>query len=120
MLFLTKQRYHTPGLHFTTYYWIFNRYLNLYDIIFPPISACLKNETDKMTDANIEKEIQEKGLLAPRITPDHLETVITSEQYHVFANTTFTACLLTLKNGYTVLGESACASPENFNAALGR
>ena len=73
-----------------------------------------------MTDANIEKEIQEKGLLAPRITPDHLETVITSEQYHVFPNTTFTACLLTLKNGYTVLGESACASPENFNAPLGR
>ena len=73
-----------------------------------------------MTDLDIEKEIQDKGLIAPRITPDHLETVITSEQYHIFPNTTFTACLLTLKNGYTVLGESACASPENFNAALGR
>lgn len=73
-----------------------------------------------MTDTEIEKEIQSKGLTAPRITPDRLEEVITSEQYHVFPNTTFTACLLTLANGYTVLGESACASPENFNAELGR
>jgi hypothetical protein len=80
----------------------------------------IENETDKMTDANIEKEIQEKGLTAPRVTPEHLESVIVSEQYHVFPNTTFTACLLTLKNGYTVLGESACASPENYDAALGR
>jgi len=27
---------------------------------------------------------------------------------------------LTLQNGFTVVGESACASPENFNAELGR
>lgn len=73
-----------------------------------------------MTDSKIEKEIQEKGLTAPRVTPDQLEKVIVSEQYHVFHNTTFTACLLTLVNGYTVLGESACASPENFNADIGR
>lgn len=71
-----------------------------------------------MTD--YEKEIQDKGLTAPRVTKDHIESVIASEQYHVFPNTTFTACLLTLKNGYTVIGESACASPENFDAALGR
>ena len=73
-----------------------------------------------MTDTEIESEIQEKGLNAPRITPDRVEEVIASEQYHVFTGTTFTACLLTLENGYTVLGESACASPENFNADLGR
>ena len=71
-----------------------------------------------MTD--VEKEIQEKGSTAPRITPERLEEVVISEQYHVFPNTTFTACLLTLANGYTVLGESACASPENFNAEIGR
>ena len=73
-----------------------------------------------MTDSAIEKEIQEKGLTAPRVTPERLEEVIASEQYHVFDSTTFTACLLTLQNGYTVMGESACASPENFDAALGR
>lgn len=31
-----------------------------------------------------------------------------------------TFCVLVLKNGYTVTGESACVSPENFNAELGR
>ena len=68
----------------------------------------------------IEEMIQEKGLTAPRVTPERLEEVILTEQYHVFPGTTFTACLLTLKNGYTVIGESACASPENFDADIGR
>lgn len=31
-----------------------------------------------------------------------------------------TFCVLTLKNGFTVTGESACASPENFDAEVGR
>lgn len=31
-----------------------------------------------------------------------------------------TFCVLVLKNGFTVTGESACASPENFDAELGR
>ncbi len=69
---------------------------------------------------DIEKEIQDKKLTAPRITPDRLEEVIVSEQYFVFPNTTFTACLLTLENGYNVLGESACVDAKNFNADIGR
>lgn len=73
-----------------------------------------------MNDHDIEKEILDKGLTAPRVTPDHIESVIVSEQYHVFDGTTFTICLLTLKNGFTVHGESACASPGNFDAELGR
>ena len=73
-----------------------------------------------MNDQSIEKEINEKDLNAPRITPEHLESKIVSEQYHVFPGTTFTSCLLTLENGFTVHGESACASPENFDAELGR
>lgn len=73
-----------------------------------------------MNDTEIEKEIIEKGLTAPRVTPELVESVIVNEQYHVFEGTTFTSCLLTLKNGFTVHGESACASPENFNEELGR
>ena len=73
-----------------------------------------------MSEQAIEKEIQEKGLTAPRITPTDIDNTIVSEQYYVFPNTTFTVCLLTLKNGYTVCGESACASPANFDAAIGR
>jgi len=69
----------------------------------------------------LEETIQEKGLTtAPRITPTDIENCIVDEKYHVFEGTTFTACLLTLRNGYNVIGESACASPENFDAELGR
>jgi len=31
-----------------------------------------------------------------------------------------TFCVLVLKNGFTVTGESACASPENFDAEIGQ
>lgn len=31
-----------------------------------------------------------------------------------------TFCVLTLRNGFTVTGQSACASPENFSAEIGR
>ena len=73
-----------------------------------------------MSEEAIEKEIKDKCLIAPRITPKHIDNVIVGEQYHVFEGTTFTICLLTLKNGFTVSGESACASPENFNEEIGR
>lgn len=73
----------------------------------------------KQDDA-IEQEIQAKGLTAPRLTPDLIDATIKSEQYHVFDGTCLTVCCLTLKNGFTVTGESACASPENFNAELGQ
>jgi hypothetical protein len=64
----------------------------------------------------IEKEIQAKGLNAPRLNPAHID----SDAYYVFPGTTLTVCALTLKNGFQVVGESASASPENFNAELGR
>lgn len=67
----------------------------------------------------IEKEIQEKGLTAPRVTPARLDEVIKTAQYHVFPDTMVTVCCITLVNGFNVVGESACASPENFNAELG-
>lgn len=73
-----------------------------------------------MSEAAIEQEIQEKELTAPRITPDRVDGVIKGEAYHVFPGTTVTVCCLSLENGFTVVGESACASPENFNEELGR
>lgn len=68
----------------------------------------------------IEQEIQAKGLTAPRLTPAGLNAKITGEQYHLFPGTTLTVCCLTLANGFTVTGQSAAASPENFDADLGR
>lgn len=88
-----------------------------------------------MNDQSIEQEIQAKGLTAPRVTPADIEANIESEHYftadkataHTFdgfnARDTLrllTFCVLILRNGFTVTGESACASPENFDAEIGR
>ena len=85
-----------------------------------------------MNDKAIEQEIQAKGLTAPRVTPADLEANIDSEFFFTAAEAVriggtgphpldlLTFCVLVLKNGFTVTGESACASPENFDAELGR
>ena len=89
-----------------------------------------------MTDTQIEQEIQAKGLNAPRITPADIEANIASEHYFTAADgirgannlecgrgdplTLLTFCVIELRNGFTVTGESACASPENFDAEIGR
>lgn len=72
------------------------------------------------SEAEIEQELQDKGLNAPRITPEHIESCIVDEAYHVFPGTTLTVCCLTLRNGFQVTGESASASPENFDEEVGR
>jgi len=71
-------------------------------------------------EVEIEQQIQDKGLNAPRLNPEHIDNCILTEQYHVFPGTTMTVCCLTLKNGYNVTGESAAASPENFDEEIGR
>lgn len=84
----------------------------------------------------IQLEIETKGLNAPRVTPADIEAEIASEHYFTaldgvppdahIDNTTadslscLTFCVLVLKNGFTVTGESACVSPENFDAEIGR
>ena len=78
----------------------------------------------------IEQEIQARGLTAPRITPADIEANIVGEHYFLAGEATngpthssldlLTFCVLVLRNGFTVTGESACASPENFDAELGR
>ncbi len=71
-------------------------------------------------EKDIERDIQDKGLTAPRITPADLDAKIFTEQYYVFPGSTLTVCCLTLANGFTVTGQSAAASPENFNEEIGR
>lgn len=92
-----------------------------------------------ISDDDIEQEIQAKGLTAPRVTPADIEANIVSEHYFTAEQGAFAAfdpprgadivppalslltfCVLVLRNGFTVTGESACASPENFDAELGR
>ena len=71
------------------------------------------------TEKNIEQEIQEKGLNAPRLTPDHIDSVIVDETYTNLPDGRTVICQLTLKNGFTVDGKSACVSKDNFNQEIG-
>lgn len=99
------------------------------------------------SDAGIERLIQAKGKTAARVTPADIEANISAEAYftaeegilgayktHNGVHQTvrhddllihphmklLTFCVLVLKNGFTVTGESACASPENLDAEIGR
>ena len=107
----------------------------------PPMSPEVYMST---TDETIEQEIQAKGLTAPRVTPADIEANIASEHYFTASDGVvgataaltgqalggityeipplhlLTFCVLVLRNGFTVTGESACASPENFDAEVGR
>lgn len=117
-----------------------------------PLLAALKanpraflsnNSTPKekpMSEADIEKEIVDKGKTAPRVTPESIDETIIAETYFgggegsavsmpgntktgvsiIEALHCLTICVLVLKNGFTVVGKSACASPENFDAEIGR
>ncbi len=101
-----------------------------------------------MSDENkLEQEIQEKGLNAPRINPQQVDSVILSEHYFtaeqgvrsayhdnndVHIGSTINAkaaeglpcitfCVLILNNGFNIVGVNcASVSPENFDAQLGR
>ena len=99
-------------------------------------------------EKQIEQEIQAKGLNAPRLTPQHIDSIIQSVHYFTagdgFAGALtateefnalpedqrfvdvppqldlLTFCVIVLKNGFTVTGESACASPENYDCLIGQ
>ena len=89
------------------------------------------------SDTGIEREILAKGKTAARVTPADLQDNIMADFYFTagqaidktdpynaqFISRTLdclTFCVLVLRNGFTVTGESACASPENFDAEIGR
>lgn len=71
------------------------------------------------TEQVIEKEIQDKNLNAPRLTPEHIDSVIVGETYTNLPDGRTVVCQLTLKNGFTVDGKSACVSKDNFNQEIG-
>ena len=99
-----------------------------------------------MNDQAIENEIKAKGLTAPRVTPADIEANIASESYFTAADgvtgssigkpgasllpeyvtyegsplSLLTFCVLVLRNGHTVTGESHCQDPAKFNAQTGR
>ena len=72
------------------------------------------------TDETIESMIVARGLTAARVTPSDIDRTIIRADYHVFPGTSVTVCCLTLRNGFSVIGESACASHSNLDAEIGR
>lgn len=56
---------------------------------------------------------------APRVTLQDVEKAIVKETYTVLPNERTTVCQLTLDNGFTIEGSSACVRKENFDAAIG-
>lgn len=83
-----------------------------------------------MTD--LEAKLKEISV-APRITEEDVNDFVASEVYFTAGKAAealnlplgkeaqcMTICVMTLKNGFVVTGESACASPENFNMGIGQ
>ena len=67
---------------------------------------------------SVEAEIVRKGLNAPRLNPTLINDNIKKCEFHKLTDV-LTVCVLTLQNGFTVTGESASVSPENFDRAIG-
>ena len=113
------------------------------------IYPCKRDIFDATYDAapaDLEQEIQAKANKGPRVTPADIEANIATEAYFTAHEgiegaraahgkyqlvrhneneaegpmRCLTFCVLILDNGFTVTGESACASPENFDAEIGR
>lgn len=109
------------------------------------IEAQVKLQSAPLTDEqSTEAAIQKAGKTAPRITPADIDAAIIDCQFFtafdgIMGNEVneptgatvtrsnppspfqlLTFCVLVLRNGFTVTGESACASPENFDPAIGR
>ena len=54
------------------------------------------------------------------VTPELIEKQICAIQYHQFPGTTVTIACVTLKNGFSVIGQAACVDPDNFNLIMGQ
>lgn len=90
-------------------------------------------------EQEIEADIVAAGKTAARVTPADIDAAIVSEFCFTAGEgvlgasamgtrpagradslNRLTICVLVLRNGFTVTGESACASPENFDPEIGR
>lgn len=108
----------------------------------------MATHTPMNDEQSVESAIVSAGKTAPRVTPADIDEAIVGEYfftgsqgvegsfggaanlgtliYDGFQPPTpnalalLTFCVLVLRNGFTVTGESACASPENFDPQIGR
>ena len=73
--------------------------------------------SDLMTDQQRDEALANRPS-SHSVTLDSIKAKVKSCEYHV--ESTLTIAIVTMENGYTVTGQSACADPANFDAALGK
>ena len=98
---------------------------------FNSISTTINRKEETMSNSVTEEELIAKAT-GPRVTKEELEANIAG--YGIFnvhealtalgipaldATKLLTIAVVTMKNGFTVVGESACAWPANFDADIG-
>lgn len=72
-----------------------------------------------MNEKQIDNLIVKKGLTAPRLTPEYIDSRIVGKTFTKLPSGKCMICEITLKNGFTVRGESSCVSKENFDNEVG-
>lgn len=67
------------------------------------------------TTARVEKNSNEN-----RVTIPSIKAKIVDARYTTVDETTLTICVITMQNGFTFVGHSACADPANFDVEVGQ
>lgn len=70
-----------------------------------------------LSNDQLEKALE--GLPGERVTKEYIDSRIASVDYSVLPKSTVTVCNITVDNGFSVRGESACVDPANFNREIG-
>lgn len=86
-----------------------------------------------ISSLDVSEQISARGATHPRVSLADMEAAIEAENYLNAGDAAervgqpatapmhlMTLCFLTMRNGFVVIGKSAPASPENFDAAKGR
>lgn len=69
-----------------------------------------------------DQELEEAIAAQPyeKVTKEQIENRIKKIDYLILPNTTVTICNITMVNGFSVRGESACIDERNFNMKIGQ
>ncbi|WP_299942151.1 Gp49 family protein [uncultured Microbulbifer sp.] len=93
-----------------------NRWL---DKLLPNQSFSGDSVSVSFDDEATEAMVASAGLNAPRVVPEKLISCINSVSFYRLTDTLM-VCVVFLVNGFTVTGESACVSSENFDWEIGK
>lgn len=68
---------------------------------------------------NDQLDVAMQKMPGERVTMDYMKSRIANVEFSTLPKSTVTICNITLDNGYSVRGESACVDPANFNREIG-